>query len=354
MKIKSVLNKISLSIISLMIITLIAEGVLRLLGNYPQQFIKDDSDFVVYDSSVHYTYMKNLNQRFENDNYSINVSTNSSGYRDEEWQFHQGENRILIVGDSFSVGYGVTKSNRYSDLVSIAMNQKKHKNKYRVYNAAVSGYNLEQMKITAEEVLNVVKPKIIILGLNINSLSRLYDPYVYYHGYCVKKSKIKYANVFENKLLIYNVSNHYLQFIEKYLLAYSALYNFVINRARILKNNFTIKSSEIDEKLVNLAKSNILELLVILNTKDIELFVLPIIQHGRDLKFNSVFIEYYKNINSICLQNNIGFIDVLPTLEFELKNGSNFWINNDPHWNHNAHKIAAKLLVKGITFANQE
>ncbi len=345
MKIKPYLKNFFLLALSFILVTVVAEIVLRVLGENPQRFIKDDSDFIKYDSVVQYTYQSNLNLLIENENYSIQIFTNSNGYRDDEWQLNSDEQRILIIGDSFSVGYGINKSERYSDVLSSKLSD------FKIYNAAVSGYNIEQMKLTAIKLLNVLQPNFIILGLNIDVLNRVVDPYVYFEGFCLKKSKLEYAEVVENKLILYHFSNRYIQYIERFLLTNSSLYNFVIDRTRILKKNMIdgINGKEdFDQKLLDIIQQQLSELSVYLQENEIKLLVLPVIQHNRESEFESTSLYYYERIKSFCLNNKITFVDVVPQLEFAIKNGSDFWINNDPHWNKDAHEITAEVIVETL------
>lgn len=345
MKIKPYLKNFFLLALSFILVTVVAEIVLRVLGENPQRFIKDDSDFIKYDSVVQYTYQSNLNLLIENENYSIQIFTNSNGYRDDEWQLNSDEQRILIIGDSFSVGYGINKSERYSDVLSSKLSD------FKIYNAAVSGYNIEQMKLTAIKLLNVLQPNFIILGLNIDVLNRVVDPYVYFEGFCLKKSKLEYAEVVENKLILYHFSNRYIQYIERFLLTNSFLYNFVIDRSRILKKNLINGISgkeDFDQKLLDIIQQQLSELSVYLQENEIKLLVLPVIQHNRASEFELTSLYYYERVKSFCLNNKITFVDVVPQLEFAIKKGSDLWINNDPHWNKDAHEITAEVIVETL------
>ena len=309
---------------------LLSEGFLRLMGVEPQKFIKDDSDQIKYDSLLSYTYMLDLKISVENENYNINFSTNLLGYRDDKWNINSQKRKILLVGDSFSAGYGINKSNRFSDWVEAKLNSRSNSYSYEVYNAAVSGYNLDQIAKTADRVMDFIKPKILIIGINIDALERLNDPYVFFNGFSLKKSKLKYAKVYNDRLVIHTFQNSSLQFIEKHLLVNSALYNFFIEKLSFLKTNLYKANSEINTKLIEKVDSILSKIVTRTTAEDIEVIVLPIIQHNEDKKFNSKSIKYYEQIRSLCMRYNLLFIDILPKFKKELNNGNRFGLMMTP------------------------
>ncbi len=350
-KLKKISKNIFLLFTSLTIFFLLTEIVLRLIiGTSILSHDKNDSDYIQYDKDVKYIYKKNIKTIIKNNDYQINVEINSFGYRDKEWKLQTNNKNILIVGDSYTAGFGINVEDRWPNVLSNLLNTNPI-NKYDLYNAAVSGYNLEQMEKTIEKLIPIVKPRKVILGLTIDALDRLNDPYVYFHGFSLKQSKAPYAKIYGNELYFHHFKNSFLRAIEYYPLKYSVLYNFIISKLIILKQKFIYDKNRQNNNSVLIKTKNILaELNSKLNGENIKLIILPIIQHkAREKKFSKLVLERYNDLKSFCENNSIQYVDLLPKFKEALTGIKSFWINKDPHWNKQANEVAAKVLFQNLT-----
>lgn len=332
---------------SLIFVSLAAEISLRLIiGTSLLTRSKNDSDFIQYDNVVKYIYKKNIKTEIKNSNYSIKVAINSFGYRDKEWDFKNSGVKILIIGDSYTAGFGIDVKKRWSNLLNKLLNDGIQKNNYNFYNAAVSGYNLEQMKLTADRLVLLINPNIIILGLTIDALDRINDPYVYFHGFSLKQSKVQYAQAYGDELYIHHFKNTLLRRIEYYPLKYSVLYNFIISKLIILKQEYiSDKNRENDNSIIMKAEKILTCLNSQLKNRNIELIILPIIQHeNEEKKFSRLTLSRYDMLKSYCGKNAIEMVNVLPMFEENLKHVKSYWIKDDPHWNEKANELAAEAL----------
>ncbi len=344
---KSIFQKISLLVGSLLAVLLLSEIVLRFSG-YSQELVvnKNDSDFIVEEPASGYVYKPNLDTVISNSNYRIRIKTNSYGYRDDEWNLPNEKNAILVLGDSFTAGYGVNKEQRWSDQLNRLIAEAGSNEKYRIYNAAVSGYSLQQIEATFDKMFEKVNAKAVIIGLNINVLDRLMDPYIYFRGFSLKKSKVPYAVVDNNRLYILRSKNPFLKRIEFQIVKYSLLYDFVMSKLLILKNDFTKHSYENENALLYETGKILLGIKKKSISSNIRLIILPIVQHNKDMKFGNEVLSRYQEIRKFCTDNRIEFVDMLPAIDSRIKSGSNFWIGADPHWNKIVHQIAAFELSR--------
>ncbi len=106
------------------------------------------------------------------------LQTNKQGIRGEEFNIEkeQNEKRIVVVGDSISLGLGVDNHETFSyyleqKLNEISTKSKEPKKHYRVINFGRSGYNtIQEVELIKTKVLDY-KPDLIILQFFYNDFS---------------------------------------------------------------------------------------------------------------------------------------------------------------------------------------
>lgn len=343
-------KNILLLLSTIILLLILTETVLNFIGYRSTSLMdKDESDFIVYNREVNYVYRPNQDFRINNENYNVGIQTNSYGYRDGEWTFQNGIT-FLVVGDSYSAGFGVETHERFSDLLK--NNLRNLKQKIAVYNAAVSGYNLIQMNKTILKWIPKITPNAVLLGLTIGDLERIEDPYVYYHGFSLKKSKVPFARIEDGHLLITHFRSNILQNIETFFLRYSKLYQFLIIKLIEIKAFYFTAKIEENNLLLSKTKKIISTLADTLKMRGTQLLILPIIQNDKNGNINFEIKRRYNDLKNFFNSKNIEMVDILLRFEDELESGVSFWIKNDPHWNKAAHQLAADLLTDNINKMN--
>lgn len=341
---KKIFKNLILLFSSLLITFLFFEMILRMIiGTSILYHSRLESDFIEQDSLVHYLYKKNIKRTIVTKDYSSVIKINSYGYRDRPWDFSKKNKNILVLGDSFTAGFGVEENKRWSGYLQKLLDH--NDSTYKIYNAAVSGYNLEQMKNTSDILFPIITPDIVIIGFNLKALDRLEDPYIYFSGFSLRKSKIKNAVVCGDELYIYKSRIKILQNAEYLFLKYSVFYNYIIKKMDVLLKK--INQKNMDNELLHK------HFKILLNMKEglqegTNMFILPVIQHTNDMVFEESIIDFYNKTKIFCRKNNIGFINILEPLNKELERGRSLWINTDTHWNENTHEIVAKTIDKEI------
>jgi carbamoyltransferase len=71
-------------------------------------------DIFQYDADLGYRFLPDIRRRIQHENGGYIISTNSEGFRDVEWQ-DEGAPAVLVFGDSFTAGDGVSNGSRWSD-----------------------------------------------------------------------------------------------------------------------------------------------------------------------------------------------------------------------------------------------
>lgn len=73
-----------------------------------------------YDNELTYVFKKNINCHFENKEFNTAIVTNSLGVRDKEESLKSPE--LVILGDSFAMGWGVEEKERFSNIIKERLN----------------------------------------------------------------------------------------------------------------------------------------------------------------------------------------------------------------------------------------
>lgn len=130
---------------------------------------------------------------------------------------------ILVIGDSFAAGSGVTDEETWPALLEQMVHEP-------VLNAAVGGWGYDQMVLRVRELVGPTEPKIVILGGEADAILRQY--------YSVYGRPKPYFTLLKGRLTLHNVPvphfvydpNHRYQFMLKKILGYSFIADQVFNR----------------------------------------------------------------------------------------------------------------------------
>lgn len=92
----------------------------------------------------------------------MTVKTNSLGLRDREYEFHnETTKRVLLMGDSFTFGYGLNEESIFGTKLEMLLNTRP--GKFCVINAGVSNWGTLQEILYAEDRFDLLKPDIVVL-----------------------------------------------------------------------------------------------------------------------------------------------------------------------------------------------
>lgn len=124
-----------------------------------------------------YRYASGYSRRVVTDDYTIDFETNSLGLRDVEPDRVAADRvPILVVGDSYTQGHGVEAVEAWPKQIE------QRRPAFHFWNAGVSGYGLEQMRRTAEQLRERLAPRALLVGVYGHGYSRVRDPFVVVGG----------------------------------------------------------------------------------------------------------------------------------------------------------------------------
>lgn len=256
--------------------------------------------------------------------FDVMVTFNEAGFRDRHLPKEAGPGTIMAVGDSFTFGWGVEESVRFSNQLE---------------------------KIIGHPVINIAAPTDFI------GYRRLIS-------YAIEKgattSQIVVGVCMENDLSLYsnaNLSSESKNFssIKEWLIAHSATY-FLFTTA--VHNNKWLKSLAVRTGLIKenlsaierphyspeLVAASINNILALIEGFEARILIIPsralwtgsIEQRMDTAQLHDAFLREL-------LKRNVHVIDLRPFME---KSGDplSFHFNNDGHWNAKGHRLAAELL----------
>jgi GDSL-like lipase/acylhydrolase family protein len=133
------------------------------------------------------------------------IRTNSFGMRDDEPRPGTDEtlHRIVVLGDSYTFGFGVPGEATYSNVLERLLNEKSKAKQFEVLNFGVGGYSTHDEALVLEYKGMRWNPEMVILGYVLNDPE--IDPIQPLQQYYQKISWWQYSNVLR---LVARVKNY--------------------------------------------------------------------------------------------------------------------------------------------------
>ena len=283
--------------------------------------------------------------------------TNSLGLRDDPIGPEERVD-ILAVGDSFTVGGGLERDEAWPSQLESAINSAAASPDHiRVVNGGVAGYSLTQIRLFTEELAQRLKPKVIVVGVYPSRYWRIDDPYVSFHGMLIRKSETERMKVVDGGVIYTPFKTSWLKSLDFFFADHFYFGAHILRAARsaaekaaryVRPDTSQPNRSDIEKSLKSLLGEieKIRQLCVSLN---IPLVVMLVNEQEADGSFKAVEKQYNEVVESFCRDSGIKVVDPLPVLEGLAGGKPVFRQTNDHHWSSQAHKVAAKELLKVLT-----
>ncbi len=127
---------------------------------------KERALFWTYDERLGWAHVPNQRGRFTQLSFSVEVANNSRGLRDDEYPLERTDRkRMLVLGDSFTWGFGVEHEERFSEVL-----ESSHPD-WEIINAGVSSYGTDQQFLYFKDSGKEYDPDLVLLLFVPNDLT---------------------------------------------------------------------------------------------------------------------------------------------------------------------------------------
>jgi len=148
-----------------------------------------------YDSFLGFKYIPNIKARIPHENGGYLIKVNNSGFRCEYDYIKEkkGKSRVLLFGDSFTAGDGVSNKYRYGDLL-----EKKISN-LEIYNFGLPGSGTDQQYLAYKKYAMDIEHDLLVISILVENIDRVYSHYRYWvdesgHPLCYAKPYFEIIN----------------------------------------------------------------------------------------------------------------------------------------------------------------
>ncbi|MGZ3157840.1 MAG: SGNH/GDSL hydrolase family protein [Burkholderiaceae bacterium] len=149
--------------------TLIAEAVGDREGGAWKNQSPSHRQLMQHDSVFGYKYLPGLKMRVAHEGGGYLIKTNQEGFRcnNEVTAQKQKHKRVLVFGDSYTAGDGVSNGKRYSDVLE----QNLHDTE--VLNFGLSGSGTDQQFLISQQYANKTEHDAIVIGVLLENIQRI-------------------------------------------------------------------------------------------------------------------------------------------------------------------------------------
>lgn len=126
--------------------------------------------FLEYHPTIGYRFVPKLQARLPHETGGYLVRTNAQGFRcphDFVAERTPGKRRVLLFGDSFTAGDGVSNGSRYSDVLETLHPE------WEVYNLALPGTGTDQQFLVYREYAQGIDHDVMVLAVLVENIRRV-------------------------------------------------------------------------------------------------------------------------------------------------------------------------------------
>lgn len=141
------------------------------------------------DSLRGYRYSSHFDTVIATPDYRIRFATDALGLRRDPDEARAARPlTILALGNSFTVGWRIEAADAWPEQLENRLDERVGSGSVEVINAGVSGYNMVQIRRTAEHLIPIVRPDLIVVGIYGAGFDRIANPYVLSGGSIFRES----------------------------------------------------------------------------------------------------------------------------------------------------------------------
>ena len=251
---------------------------------------------------------------------NVKVKINNMGFRDDYLQETKpaDEYRILVIGSSMTMGWGVSFNSVYTTLLEKKLNLNTDK-KYNVINAGIGNYNASMVSIYLKMIATVVKPDKVIFHYYLNDVE-LISP---------KKANWMVKNSYFIALIYSRILEAYFTKSVKYNSIGEYYYNLYDD-----SNKGWLSAQDAIRDIKKYCQNNNIS------------FMIMIQPDLHDFSNGSYQAKCHEKIRLFLEKEGIEYLDIFSAFRNKLKNNpQELWVSkDDPHVNVAGHRIIYEAL----------
>ena len=296
-----------------------------------------------WDEKLHYKHRLNVTRYWHGNNKPIII--NEYGHHDYSFPLKKKEKelRILNLGDSITMGHGVTRDETYSKYMEVILTDTlKNYNKVEVINAAVQGYSsFQELEVLKRSL--IFQPDIVTIGFCLNDVTEPFAVNKNLGGVGLDYHKVTQA---PNKYLSYILNEtgfgRLIQEIRTRTLdAKQEKLNEVYDVKKMLLN----ESDSTYQKQWQFTLIELEKIYSLCQTKNLKivLLIFPF-----TFQFNNEQLAWAQaKLIEHATKNNVGYIDFLKIFEKKISSQPNLvreYFLDEDHFTPAGHQFVAKEL----------
>jgi len=327
---------------------------------HPQLLVRTYGLFVA-DESRSFKLKPNFSGNQVTPEFAVPININSKGLRDDEVEFEKPENykRVLVLGDSFTFGSGVSSENTYSNQLEALLNHRQTGEIWQVVNSGVGAYGTLQEYVFLEEEGWKYEPDFLILQFLANN--DLTDN-LYPFRHVVRDGRIYFKADGNTSRLLTGA--------KKLLRSYSHAYRFFGDRYHLIRiqlglepffrewsDLYDLAPSEEISKAWKVTEEYLYKISTAANRHKVDLLVINVpAKFILDDGLWQAFLENYgkksdtvdwdlasKQLQRICANLQIPVLDLTPHFR-ALEEPLNYYQEQGGHWNQKGHHMVAQQV----------
>lgn len=355
---RTFIKNIFLAAGSLLFILLICELFLR-LGGYKAVTFYPMSGFHQYDAELGWVQVPGYEADFQGREYKVRMKSNSLGFRDREYPIEKpnGLKRVVVLGDSFTWGWGVEQPEIFCEVAEQNMKG------VDFINLGQTAYSTAQEYVIYKNLGMKFSPDFTVLAFGPNDIMENSGQNPKRPKYMVQNKRL----ILESPPTPYSLTNKLKKTLKDYFLLYSLIdYRIALLKPIQSKPNgydwvpdYYLKSYQ--EKMSGpweVTKSLLLEINKLAQHRLLIMYVPNRLQVEEDayqqavlstqVDENLIDLSYPNTlIKEFAEKNRIPFLDVTPYFKGESKHVS-LYFTYDGHWTKEGQHLAGELLSERL------
>ena len=330
------------------------------------------TDPAVFEEStiIPWTLKPNASARFVALDFDTQININSLGLRDKERSLEKDNNtyRILVLGDSFTYGFGVNNNETYSAILENLLNTQSSlgtNKKFEVWNAGfASGYTEDTFYLYLREKGFEFKPDMVLVGMYVENdvLDFSKNNYTYdKSGKLIRITSdfyhIENGNLRRGSSTEVSPTERAILYFKKFLLKYSRTYSYLSSAISSIttKNNNPLFDSEYSNEINDNFNKVEYYLSQIKKLGDENNITVAVILFPGKTSIGSLWQQYLTQnpgsirdkpenmILSYCQNLNITCLDLWPYFT-NSTDGTKYYFVHDAHWSQKGNQKGAEII----------